>query len=58
MPGYHGINCTTLCPYPQYGVDCQGTCNCSINLCDFSFGCIGSTTGKHMETYLQLKCSK
>lgn len=55
MPGYSGINCTWLCPYPQYGVKCQRTCNCSENLCNVSTGCIGSTTGKHIEKYLQSK---
>lgn len=33
-PGYIGINCTRVCPYPLYGVDCQMLCNCSKNLCD------------------------
>lgn len=46
MPGYNGINCTSFCPYPQYGQDCQGSCDCTKDLCDVSIGCIGSTTGK------------
>lgn len=49
MPGYSGENCTSLCPYPQYGVDCQRTCNCSIYLCNVSTGCISPPTGKHMK---------
>lgn len=57
MLGYNGINCTSLCPFPRYGVDCQGTCNCSKDLCDVSTGCIGSTTGKHIEKYLQSKAA-
>lgn len=49
MPGYTGINCTSLCPYPQYGVDCQRSCNCNKDLCDVSTGCIGPTTGKQKQ---------
>lgn len=55
MPGYNGINCTLLCPYPRFGVDCQRSCNCSRDLCDISTGCIGPTTGKHIGKYLQSK---
>nr|XP_034333983.1 cell death abnormality protein 1-like [Crassostrea gigas] len=44
MPGYSGINCTSLCPYPQYGVDCQRKCNCSKDRCDVSTGCQQITT--------------
>lgn len=44
MPGYNGINCTLLCPYPRYGVDCQRSCNCSKDLCNVSTGCIDPTT--------------
>lgn len=44
-PGYIGINCTRVCPYPLYGVDCQMLCNCSKNLCDVSTGCQQITTG-------------
>lgn len=43
IPGYSGINCTSLCPYPQYGVYCQRKCNCSKDMCDVSTGCF--TTG-------------
>lgn len=45
IPGYSGINCTSLCPYPQYGVDCQRECNCSKDMCDVSTGCQQITTG-------------
>lgn len=45
MPGYTGVNCTSSCPYPYYGEDCQKTCNCGMNLCDVSIGCIGLTKG-------------
>lgn len=55
MPGYNGINCTSLCPYPQYGVDCQQSCNCNRDFCNASNGCIGQTTGKHIGKYLQSK---
>lgn len=49
MPGYNGINCTLLCPYPQYGVDCQRSCNCTRDLCNVSTGCIDPTTGKQKQ---------
>uniref|UniRef100_A0A8W8MN04 Uncharacterized protein n=1 Tax=Magallana gigas TaxID=29159 RepID=A0A8W8MN04_MAGGI len=45
MPGYSGVNCTSLCPYPLYGVDCQGICICSKDMCDVSTGCQQITTG-------------
>lgn len=43
MPGYTGtgLNCTTKCPYPIYGVRCQGYCDCSNEMCDVSTGCKG-----------------
>uniref|UniRef100_A0A8W8JIB5 Uncharacterized protein n=1 Tax=Magallana gigas TaxID=29159 RepID=A0A8W8JIB5_MAGGI len=44
MPGYGGVNCSSLCPYPYYGFNCQRTCNCSRNLCDVSTGCIRIVT--------------
>lgn len=44
MQGYTGANCTTQCPYPSYGDACQGTCNCSIDICDMSWGCRTLTT--------------
>lgn len=49
MPGYQGINCTMLCPYPQYGIDCQRSCNCNRDLCNVSTGCIDPTTGKQKQ---------
>nr|XP_034332851.1 platelet endothelial aggregation receptor 1-like [Crassostrea gigas] len=39
MPGYHGINCTFICPYPSYGHGCQGLCDCNEDMCDVSNGC-------------------
>lgn len=38
-PGYNGINCTTSCPYPSYGHQCQGNCDCVEDNCDVSTGC-------------------
>lgn len=49
MAGYVGWNCSTPCPYPTYGVRCQGYCNCYKDLCDISMGCIIRTTGKHFD---------
>lgn len=45
MPGYYGINCTDICPYPTYGYRCQGKCECSNDTCDVSTGCGTLTTG-------------
>lgn len=55
MPGYSGINCTSLCPYPYYGAHCQRTCNCSRDLCNVSTGCIKIVTGKYKK---QTQCLK
>lgn len=44
MPGYIGVHCSSPCPYPYYGVDCQRTCNCSSDFCDVSSGCIRIVT--------------
>lgn len=41
MPGFTGLNCTTKCPYPTYGVRCQGYCDCSNAMCDVFTGCKG-----------------
>lgn len=49
MPGYTGVNCSSSCPYPYYGVDCQRTCKCSRDKCDVSTGCNSLTTGKQFE---------
>uniref|UniRef100_A0A8W8JLB4 Uncharacterized protein n=1 Tax=Magallana gigas TaxID=29159 RepID=A0A8W8JLB4_MAGGI len=44
MPGYSGINCTVVCPYPTYGHNCQGLCDCDEDICDVSTGCTQITT--------------
>nr|XP_034333989.1 multiple epidermal growth factor-like domains protein 10 [Crassostrea gigas] len=44
MSGFTGVNCSSLCPYPYYGEDCQRTCNCSRDLCNVSTGCIRIVT--------------
>lgn len=49
MPGYSGINCTTICPHPTYGQGCQGLCDYDEDICDVSTGCVPNTkTGKCM----------
>lgn len=45
-PGYTGVDCVYKCLYPDYGVDCFMTCNCSPDMCDFVYGCI-VTTGQY-----------
>lgn len=47
MPGYTGVNCSFLCPYPYYEKNCQRTCNCSRDLCNVSTGCIVGLIGNH-----------
>lgn len=48
MPGYSGINCSTACPYPAYGHNCQRVCDCDEDICDLSTGCIQITAGKNI----------
>lgn len=48
MPGYNGVNCSLLCPYPYFGVKCQRSCNCSRDLCDVSTGCIERSKGNYI----------
>lgn len=46
IPGYHGKNCTIVCPYPSYGPGCQDFCDCKKDMCDVSTGCTQKTTGR------------
>lgn len=41
-PGYTDRECTTKCPYPLYGKDCQQICQCSAEYCYFVSGCLKS----------------
>ncbi|XP_062585434.1 uncharacterized protein LOC134247107 [Saccostrea cucullata] len=43
-PGFDGINCSKTCRYPNFGVECQGECKCPPELCDFSLGCVITST--------------
>lgn len=45
MPGYTRLNCSSKCPYPTYGRNCQGLCDCSEIQCDISRGCGTLTSG-------------
>lgn len=38
--------CTTICPYPTYGHECQGLCRCDKDKCDVSNRREPKTTGK------------
>eukprot|EP00105_Crassostrea_gigas_P017413 XP_011435179.1 PREDICTED: scavenger receptor class F member 2 [Crassostrea gigas] len=51
MDGYHAENCSTPCPHPFFGKECQMICNCSEDLCDISKGCPIETTDT-----MQLSC--
>ena len=52
MPGYFGENCTQQCPYPSYGIRCQGGfCDCDEDLCDVSTGCKIQTTGTALKNH-------
>ncbi|XP_062567843.1 multiple epidermal growth factor-like domains protein 10, partial [Saccostrea cucullata] len=44
-PGYIGTNCSQICPYPNYGSECQGRCNCDERLCDITAGCYNDSEG-------------
>ena len=48
-PGYSGPNCTIQCPYPFYGEECQGICDCDNDTCDISTGCTLLTTGTYLD---------
>lgn len=45
MQGFTGKNCSSPCPYPTYGNECQNLCNCSKDMCNVFTGCQISTTG-------------
>ncbi|XP_022290064.1 uncharacterized protein LOC111101755 isoform X2 [Crassostrea virginica] len=44
IAGRTGPNCSIICPYPTFGDECQGSCNCSKDTCDYSTGCKTMTT--------------
>lgn len=46
ISGYTGPNCTSICPYPTYGDNCQHICDCSKDECDYSSGCNSLTSEK------------
>lgn len=45
LPGHTELDCVSKCPYPTYGKNCQGLCNCSKVLCDISRGCSAIPSG-------------
>lgn len=45
LPGYTKLDCSSKCPFPTYGKNCQGLCNCSEILCDIAVGCSTMTSG-------------
>ena len=46
-PGYLGPNCSEICPYPNYGRECQEMCECEENRCDITTGCYPQNGTKH-----------
>ncbi|XP_062587008.1 cell death abnormality protein 1-like [Saccostrea cucullata] len=46
LPGYSGDYCSQSCPYPFYGDECQGKCDCDNEACNVSTGCKIVITGK------------
>uniref|UniRef100_K1PXJ5 Multiple epidermal growth factor-like domains 6 n=1 Tax=Magallana gigas TaxID=29159 RepID=K1PXJ5_MAGGI len=52
MQGFTGDNCSSRCPYPTYGRDCQELCNCSKDMCDVSTGCLSFTTDTQISVRL------
>ncbi|XP_062618430.1 uncharacterized protein LOC134280015 [Saccostrea cucullata] len=42
--GYFGVNCSKVCRYPNYGIQCQLKCNCSNMTCHHITGCYQSTS--------------
>lgn len=57
--GYFGINCSEQCPYPKYGDRCRHHCDCGIDTCDKTNGCLSiSTMGPGIYSrYLLTICS-
>lgn len=39
-PGYFGLFCGDICPYPHYGKYCDYTCTCGKQYCSHVNGCI------------------
>nr|XP_022341303.1 uncharacterized protein LOC111135482 [Crassostrea virginica] len=37
--GYTGQSCFYKCHYPSYGQECDESCDCPTELCDYLFGC-------------------
>lgn len=37
--GYRGVFCENRCPYPTFGSQCYGRCNCSNEFCHHTTGC-------------------
>ncbi|XP_052681419.1 multiple epidermal growth factor-like domains protein 10 [Crassostrea angulata] len=50
--GYFGINCTSKCLMPFYGLKCKSTCNCTDDKCHHIQGCneIQSVTDSYGST--------
>ncbi|XP_062587050.1 platelet endothelial aggregation receptor 1-like isoform X2 [Saccostrea cucullata] len=38
--GYYGMNCSSPCPPPTFGLDCQTLCPCENDICNHITGCM------------------
>ncbi|XP_078314291.1 uncharacterized protein LOC144619630 [Crassostrea virginica] len=58
MDGYFGVNCSQPCPEYFYGKHCTSRCNCSIEWCNYVYGCRviqDSTTELHVQQSLSTR---
>ena len=57
LPGYYGMNCSSQCPFPSFGVLCSDTCQCNATECHHGNGCRKRTTvGKYANRITTIEC--
>ena len=62
-PGYYGMNCSSQCPFPSFGVLCSDTCLCNVTECNHVNGCRSNintekriTVGKYANRITTIEC--